>query len=1035
MIRLFIAKHMAVFSLAILIVVLGIIAYATLPRESNPEINQPYIFVTTSYAGVSASDIETLVTDPIENELEGMDGLVELTSTSQQNASSIFVEFSSDVSVGEALQRTRDRVDLAIPSLPTDADEPSVREFSVSDWPIFVVVLSHPDGVAVIRDAAQTVREELERVGGVLDVELAGSPERELAIDLDPYRMAAYGLSIDDVTSAIRQEHVTIPGGVLENEAKNYSLAVTGEIREPALFGEISVSAAGTRVPLAEVADVALRTAEDDTLSRLNGTPAITLSVKKRLGSNILDMAEEARTTLRRLEPALPAGTEVFISYDESTYIRDMLADLENNMASGFILVLLVTIFFLGLRNSLFVSMAIPLSMLMSFFILQLMGITLNMIVLFSLILALGMLVDNGIVIVENIFRHQAMGKSRSQAAIDGAGEVAGPIAASTLTTLLAFLPIIFMPGLMGDFMSYLPKTVIVVLSSSLFVALVINPTFCAQYLSVSARQQKQMETGGGGFARVQAWYTRVLERATRHAVRTVAIVTGVVVAGFVTYGLIAADIIFFPELDPERARIEIEGPQGTPLNQTDVVVQQVEATIPVVPMSLRSFQATTGGGGGSQSHEGSVDITFLPFAQREVPGSVAVRRLQEQLQRITGAEVTVREGNSGPPTGDDVSYEIRGPEYVVMGEITDRLMQVLEPHSESFKILENDFEASLPEIAVRIDRQQAARYGLSTSQIASTVRTAVTGSTVGGFRWDEEEYDIVVRYRDDARDSLQMLRNIQVVARDGRRIPLSTVAGLEPQSTVSVIRRRNLNRAVSISANFNPGVADRAAILSEIGSGVAAVQADLPAGYEIGSGAGSDLRDESTSFLIQAFLVAVFLIFIVLVAQFNSLADPFIIMYAVFLSLGGVMWGFALGQQNFVVIMSGIGSIALAGVAVNNCIVLVDYTHRLIRDGMRWQEAVVEAGRTRLRPVILTALTTVLALVPMALGVSFSIHEFRFIFGSESAEYWKAFAWTMLYGLSFATVTTLVVVPSMLSLKYRLLDWRGARRAVQAAD
>lgn len=1027
MIRLFIQKHMAVFSLAVLIVILGVIAYVTIPRESSPEIKQPYIFITTTYIGVSAGDIETLVTEPIENELEGTDGLAELTSESRQNVSFIFAEFSSDVSVEEALRRTKDRVDIAKAELPEDADEPSVREFSVSDWPMFVVVLSHPDGVTVIDDAAERVQNELKALPGVLDVDMTGNPEQELAIEIDPYRLAAHGISVDDVSNAIAREHVSIPGGVLENDEKNYSLAISGEISEAHLFRDITVTGSGgVQVPLGEIAEVTFQDAADETLSRLNGTPAITLSVKKRLGANILDLADAAQDTLDTLDPTLPAGTEVFVSYDESTYIRDMLADLENNMATGFILVLLVTIFFLGFRNSLFVSMAIPLSMLLSFFILQLMGITLNTIVLFSLILALGMLVDNGIVIVENIFRHQAMGKDRIQAAIDGAGEVAAPIAASTLTTLLAFFPIIFMPGIMGDFMSYLPKTVIVVLSSSLFVALVINPTFCARFLKVNPEQQRKIEGGGGAFARVQRWYTRVLHTATTHGVKTVAIVTAVVVAGFVTYGLVAAEVLFFPELDPERARIEIEAPQGTPLHRTDEIVRQVEAAMPGVEMSMKSFEAVAGRGSGDvESHRGEVDITFTPYADREVPGSVAVQRIRDTLGHITGARIQVHESNSGPPTGDDISYEVRGDDYAVMGDITSSIMAILGKYEESFKIVDNDYEANLPEISVVIDRQSAARYGLSTAQVARTVRTAINGSTIGAFRYDDEEYDIVMRYRDDTRDSLQMLQSVQIASQDGRRIPLSTVADIKPTSSVSVITHRNFNRAVNVWANFVPDSEGRSETTAAVAEEIEALKAELPAGYTIGTGAGFDVRDESTTFLIQAFLIAVFLIFIVLVAQFNSLADPFIIMYAVFLSLGGVMWGFAIGQQNFVVIMSGIGSIALAGVAVNNCIVLVDYTHKLIGDGEPWRTAVIEAGRTRLRPVILTALTTVLALVPMAIGVSFDIRSFGIVIGSESAEYWKAFAWTMLYGLTFATITTLVVVPSMLSLKYRWVERR----------
>ena len=1030
MIRFFIEKHMAVFSLAVLIVILGVIAYVTIPRESAPAIEQPYIFITTTYVGVSAGDIETLVTEPIENELEGTEGLAELTSESRQNVSNIFAEFTSDVSVEEALRRTKDRVDIAKAELPDDADEPRVREFSVSDWPIFVVVLSHPDGVSVIDAAAERVQNELKALPGILEVDMAGNPERELAIEIDPYRIASYGLSVDDVSDAIGREHVSIPGGVLENEEKNYALAISGEIPEAHLFREITVTGGGgVQVPLGEIAEVAFQDAADTTLSRLNGTPAITLNVKKRLGANALDITDAIRTTLDDIEPTLPAGTDVFVSYDESTYIREMLADLENNMASGFILVLLVTVFFLGFRNSLFVSMAIPLSMLLSFFILQLMGITLNMIVLFSLIIALGMLVDNGIVIVENIFRHQAMGKSRVQAAIDGAGEVAAPIAASTLTTLLAFFPIIFMPGVMGDFMSYLPKTVIVVLSSSLFVALVINPTFCASFLTVNKEQQKKIESGGGGFAAAQRWYTGVLRKATTHGGRTVAIITVVVAAGFVMYGLVATEVLFFPELDPERARIEIEAPQGTPLHRTDGIVRQVEVPITGVEMSMKSIEAAAGRGSEDvESHRGEVNITFTPYADREIPGAVAVQRIRDALSHITGARIRVRESDSGPPTGDDISYEVRGEDYAVIGEITAAIMEILLEHEDAFKIVDNDYEANLPEISVVVDRRSAARYGLSTNKVARTVRTAINGSTIGAFRYDNEEYDIVMRYRDDARDSLRMLRSVQIVTDGGRRIPLSTIADIKPTSSISVINHRNLNRAVNVWANFVPDSDERSEITAAIAEEIETLKGEFPAEYSIGAGAGFDVRDEATTFLVQAFLIAVFLIFIVLVAQFNSLADPFIIMYAVFLSLGGVLWGFAISQQNFIIIMSGIGSIALAGVAVNNCIVLVDYTHKLLREGEPWRTAVVEAGRTRLRPVILTALTTVLALVPMAVGVSFDIRSFGIVVGSESAEYWKAFAWTMLYGLTFATITTLVVVPSLLSLKYQWIERRHAR-------
>jgi len=1030
MIKKLIEKHMAVFALAVLIVIMGVLAYARLPRESMPEIKQPYIFITTSYIGVSARDIESLVTDTIERELDGMDGVDEITSESRQNFSFIFVTFTSDVSVEAALRRVKDRVDIARTKLPEAADDPFVKEFSVSDWPFFVVVLSHPDGVQILDDPSEQFRDEIARLPGVLEVEVSGKPEREVAIELDPIRLARYGFSVSDVVTAVQMENRSIPGGSLQNPERNYSLAVTGEIADPNDFENIYVTNNDVRVRLADLGSARFTNAKAQTYSRLNRVPAITLSVKKRLGTNILDLADQIKAKVSDLEPSLPAGTEVLVTYDESRFIKDMIADLENNMFTGFVLVLLVTVFFLGGRNSLFVSLAIPLSMMLSFFVLQVIGVTLNTIVLFSLILALGMLVDNGIVIVENIFRHGSEGKNRARAAIDGSTEVATPIIASTITTCLAFFPIVFMPGLMGDIMSYLPITVIIVLLCSLCVALVINPVFCASFLKISPEQVRKMNEGSAGFARIQRLYTKVVSKATYRPFLTVGIVLIVVTGGFAVFGAIGRDILFFPYLDPERARVTIEAPAGLPIDRTDRVVRNVESIVETSPSSLSSFATVTGRSGGTTaSHRGTVDVTYQPYNQREIRGADATRELRKRLTTITGAVVKVEEGDSGPPTGDDVSYQVGGHDYAEMGRISEEVRLILEDYPE-FREVNSDYETSMPEYQVSVDRGKAAYYGVSTTEIANTVRTAINGSNIGTFRYQNDEYDIYVRYQDQARDSVSALRNLNIVAGNGNRIALSSVADIRPSSSAGVIKRRNLERAVNVWANFDPGVANRDEITADIDKRVGAIKANLPSGYTVGAGAGFDVRAESTEFLLQAFLIAVFLIFIVLVAQFNSIADPFIIMFSVLLSLGGVFWGFSLGGQNFVVIMSGIGCIALAGVVVNNCIVLLDYTHRLVRGGMPWRDAIVEAGRTRLRPVLLTALTTVLALVPMAFGFSFDIHTFRFIGGSESAEYWKAFSWTMLYGLSFATVMTLVVVPALLTLKYRMLAKR--HRSVQ---
>lgn len=1026
MIRLFIEKHNAVFAFSVLIVIMGVLAYTQLPRESTPEIQEPYIFVTTSYIGASAGDVEALVTEPIEKELDGMAGLDELTSESRQNFSSIFASFTSDVDVETALRRVKDRVDLAKAKLPDGADEPFVKELSVSDWPFFVVSLSHPSGVEGIEAAAERLNEKIERLPGVIEVDVSGDLQKEVAIDVDPARLDYYGLSLRDVQSAVQAENTSIPGGRLQNTVKNFDLAVTGEITDPAQFEQIYVTDNDVRVRLADIGTARFQDATPETYSRLNADPAITLGVKKRLGANILTLTEEIEGIIDRAVPTMPPGTEVVISYDESIFIEDMIADLENNMFTGFVLVMLVTIFFLGLRNSLFVSLAIPFSMLMSFFVLQLMGVTLNMIVLFSLILALGMLVDNGIVIVENIFRHGGLGKSRKLAAMDGSREVAAPIVASTITTCLAFLPIIFMPGIMGDIMAYLPITVIVVLACSLFVALAINPVFCAQFLRISEKHTKRMNEGSSGFAKLQAWYTAVLGRVLRRPLLTAFGVLTLVAGGFVLYANHAADVIFFPYIDPERARVSIEAPAGTPLHRTDQLVREVETLAQESPASLRHIEATTGRyAGTTASNRGTVEIIYKPYKEREIKGETAVRALRERLATFTGGIAKIEEASWGPPSGDDVSYQISGSDYAVMGEIAESLRLILEEY-EGFREVETNFEASQPQYDISIDRGKAAFYGLSTRDVADTIRTAVNGSTIGEFRHGGEEYDIVLRYVEEARNSLEMLRSLAVVSNDGTRIPLSMVADIEPNSSVSVIKRRDLQRAVSIWANFDPAVADRGQILAEVEGRVEQVKASLPEGYLIGTGAGFDERNESTEFLGQAFIFAIFLIMVVLIAQFNSITDPIIIMLSVLMSVGGVLWGFFLSGENFVIIMSGIGCIALAGVVVNNSIVLVDYIHKLIRGGMGYREAIIEAGRTRLRPVVLTALTTVLALVPMAFGFSFDVHSFRFIQGSESAEFWKAFSWTMLYGLTFATVMTLIVLPALQFVKYRVRERRG---------
>lgn len=1015
MIKFLVNKFIPVLCFAFLIVIVGINSYNTIPREAQPEVKVPWIMVNTSYGGVAAKDIESLITSKIENELEGLDGLEKITSSTYQSYSSIFLEFSADTTVEDALRLTKDRVDSVKGDLPEDASDPYVKEVSMSDWaPVLTIVLAHPKGVAVLDSFAKDLQEQLSGVNGVLDTDMSGDQTWELAVELDPVKLEHYDFNINNVKNAIMGEHTTIPGGILKNSKKSYALSVTGEIKDPNLFGEIIVSKDGKKVKLKDLGEVVFKPAAPESYARINNEAAITLNVKKKVGTNVVELIKQAKVIIEDMEKEMPKGGEIIITHDSSKIIDSMIADLENNMFTSIILVLLVTFLFLGKTNSIFVSIAIPFSMLISFFILQAMGITLNMMVLFSLILALGMLVDNGIVIVENIFRHGAMGKDRKQAAIEGTQEVAGPIIASTLTTCLVFFPILFMPGMMGEFMSFIPKTVIVVLLASLAVGLSITPVFCSKFLRISDTSLKKMVEGGGFFGTIQQWYFKLLNFAILRSKRFIFLSITICILGVVAYVARDIDPTFFPPMDPGQVRISIEAPSGSSIDETDKFVKRVEGIVTDSETSMASFTSNTNSGG-----KGSITVNFLDFNEREISGEEGQVTLSENLKDITGAKVVV-ESDTGMG-GNDISYRVVGSEYTVLGDISNQIIQIIKEHSE-VKIADTDYEASEPEYLIEVNRDKAAFYGLNTQQVASTIRNAINGSNVGKYRVGDDEYDINVRYKDSSRKSLENLQNLQLTM-DGKRIALRNIATITPGTTIGVIKREAQQRTVNVYGSLKKGLDNTQDVLNDIRDEIEEVKKTLPDGYDILLGADGEMQNEATGFLMQAFIIAGFLIFILLVGQFNSIVDPIISFTASLLAIGGVFWGFAIFSMSFGIIMSGIGCISLIGVAVNNCIVLVDYTNLLIKDGMDWKVAIPEAGKTRLKPVILTALTTVLALIPMGIGISFDLGSLGLQWDSENAAMWKPFAWAMMFGLTFSTFLTLIIVPVMLSVKHSTIQ------------
>jgi multidrug efflux pump len=1020
MISFSVKNYLAVFIFAALIIVVGMSSYFALPRESFPEIRRPMIFVTTAYPGVGAYDIESLITREVESELDGIEGMDKVTSVSSEGVSRVTVEFDDSVDVETALRRVREKVDVAKVNFPDDATEPVVKELNFADFPVFIVSFAHPSGLEVLEGVSDLFEDEFKNVDGVLDVTVSGKPEKELEIALDPAKLFHYGLSIADVTTAVRDENTTIPGGQLKNQIKNYSLSVSGEIKNPQQFSEILVHKDGKKAKLKDLGTVSFGFAEPTSISRINGQPGITLTVKKRTGANLPVMAEALKDVLQRYKDLVPFGTKAYIAFNSADDVNTMVTDLENNIITGLLLVLFFTLFFLGFRNAVFVSLAIPFSMLCSFFILQVMGITLNNVVLFSLILALGMLVDNGIVLVENIYRHASMGKNNAEAAIDGAKEVALPVITSTLTTILAFFPIIFMPDIMGEFMSYIPKTVIIVLASSLFVALTINTAFCAKFMKVDRKAVESFSGGKGTFQKVQMIYSRMLKGAIRYRFLVLFISLALLITGGILNFRFGGGVLFFPRSDPRAAFIDIDAPTGTPITKTSTLVQQAEDHLRDIPSfaNVDTWQVTVGRDG--DPHKARLRVNFVPYTDRVTGTKETVEELRTLIKRLTGATYKVSAEQGGPPSGSDISYEIVGTNYSELGRIAELVEEQLVPFEDVLESYESDYEAAKPEIRIDVDREKAARFGLNTRMIASTIRNAMNGQKISEFRPTSDEYDVVVRFTEEYRNQLASLDGLQICNK-GQEIYLTDVATISYRSTVVTVKRKNRERNVTVFGNFKEKVAEKPFYKAQIEEKVNALQSQIPSGYILRTGEGQAKQQEAQAFLVRAFMIAVGLIFLILVLQFNSFMQPFIILTSVLLSLGGVMWGYFLTHEMFVIIMSGIGIISLAGVVVNNSIVLIDYTNMLKRDGMNPRDAIIEAGRTRLRPVMLTAITTVAGLLPMALGISIDVYTGTILLDTESSHFWAPMSRTVCYGLIFATIMTLIVTPCLLSMQFDL--------------
>jgi len=1012
--------------LGLMIIVLGTYSYISLPREAFPDVSIPHIMVNTIYEGVSPEDVETSVTMKIEKEINGVRGVKEIRSSSAEGLSMIDVEFTPDVPTDVALQRVRDRVDLAKGELPIDVEEPVIKEINFSEFPITLISVSGNVSPVQLKEIADNLQDAIEALPGVLKVDVLGSLEREIRLEFDRDRLASHNLLISELLALIPSENVNISAGGLETKGTKFNVRVPAEFVTPEEVDHLLLTVRdGKPIYLTDVATVTDAFKDRMSFSRLNGLENVTLSVQKRAGANVVQVSDQIKIVIEKAQQLVPGAVKFDITYDMSKRVRTMVADLENNMASGLVLVVAILVLFLGWRSSTIVSLIIPFSMLMSFFIIQMLGYTLNMIVLFSLILALGMLVDTAIVIVENIYRHMQLGVPRLQAAIVGTREVAWAVTASTLTNIASFVPMMFWPGIMGDFMKYLPITVTIVLLSSLFVALVFNPTFCASIGKAAPR--------AGGEKWLIRGYRRVQQLAISHWAGTLLFSCFLLAAMGLLYVKLGKGVEFFPQGDPERAMIGIRAPQGTNIRETDRIARGIESRIGEYKPYIEYVVTNVGSSGGGMDlmasaggpHLANITLVFPDFADRRRPSPEIISEVRQAVADIPGAELKIESEEKGPPTGAPVTVRIIGEDFGVLeslsGQAKEKIVGV-----QGLVNLQSDHEATRPELAFTVDRRNAMLLGVNTAVVGNFIKMAVFGRKVGTYRQYNDEYDITVRLPLNQRVGVDDLYGLQIPNTSGGSVPLSSLGRIEYTGGFGTINRVNQKRVVTLTADAEGRLSTE--VLRDVEKRLDGLE--LPAGYEIRYAGEREEQEKAQAFLSKTFVIAIMLIVMILVAQFNSLMVPLVIMSTVGLSLVGVLLGLVVCGLPFSIIMTGIAVISLAGIVVNNGIVLLDFARQLQDQGMDVVSATIEAGVTRLRPVLLSAATNFIGLIPMAVGISYDFHTFSWATKSESTQWWRNMSIAIIFGLSFTTVLTLVVVPSLYAMLGRLslrLGFSGA--------
>ncbi|MCK6609432.1 MAG: efflux RND transporter permease subunit [Bacteroidia bacterium] len=1101
----------SIYIVTIIITLAGIFSYNSLPKEQFPEVVFPQILVTTIYPGTSPSDMENLVTKNIEKQVKSIAGVKKVTSTSLQDFAMVNVEFNTDVDVPVAKQKVKDAVDKAKSDLPNDLpDDPSVIDIDVSQMPIMNVHLSGDYSLDKLKKYAEDLQDRIEGLKEITRVDIVGALDREIKIDVDMYKMQSAGVSFRDIESAIAYENMTISGGQLRMDGIKRSINVVGQFIDPNKIGDIIIRAgSGSTVYLKDIASVSDAFKEQESFARLDNKNVITLNVIKRSGENLIDASDKIRElTKSATGDFLPENLTITITGDQSEKTRVTLHDLINTIIIGFVLVTIILMFFMGTTNAIFVGLSVPLSMCVAFIVMPGLGFTLNMIVLFSFLLALGIVVDDAIVVIENTHRIFENGKVPiKKAAKLAAGEVFLPVLSGTATTLAPFVPLAFWQGVIGKFMFYLPITLIVTLTASLVVAYIINPVFAVDFMKTheeeaeSRHNKKKFKVitsvfvsialifyiaqnwGMGNFTlfiyglfclnrfvlhnwietwqfktwpKFQNWYKNRIDwfLTTKRSVLTLVSILVLFFASIVITMIAKPGVVFFPSSEPNFVYTYIRLPIGTDQVYTDSITRIVEKRVNDVLGDsneiVESVISNVAVGAGDQNnfeaafsaqpHLGKVTVAFAEFSKRNGKSTTEIlNQIREAIKGIPGAEIAVEQERNGPPTGKPVNIEISGDDFKELSEAS----RYIKRHLDSLSIpgieeLKSDLELNKPEIEVVVDRERANREGISTAQIGMELRTAIFGKEISKFKDANDEYPINLRYRFEQRNNINEIMNLKISFRDMnmggmmRSIPLSSVATVKYVNNYGGIKRKNQKRVVTLSSNVLTGFTPNE-VVAKVKAAVSRMQ--LPSNVTVDMTGEQEEQAETGAFLGRAMLISLGLIFLILVTQFNSISKPIIILSEVIFSIIGVLLGFSFTGMDISVVMTGVGIVALAGIVVRNGILLVEFTEILHMHGMEYREAIIEAGKTRMTPVILTASATMLGLIPLAVGLNidfvtlFTEFNPHIFFGGDSVAFWGPLSWTMIFGLLFATFLTLILVPVMLYLTHQLKEKIGMNK------